>query len=100
MNLTGPRLPGISWRGTCAKLKPLAVQASLTSLQFRALKSALAATDSTEKVQMMVSSLSIVHFWEGSFAVEASLRYPGSQNSPAADPQVLKAKQKINKKKK
>lgn len=43
------------------KLKPFPTHASLTSLQFRALKSALAATDSTEKVQMMVSSVSIVH---------------------------------------
>lgn len=43
------------------KLKPFPTQASLTSLQFRALKSALAATDSREKVQTIVSSLSIVH---------------------------------------
>lgn len=54
-------LPGISWRGTCAKLKPLPTHASLTSLQFRALKSALAAIDSREKVQR-ISSVIIVHF--------------------------------------
>lgn len=59
-----PALPGISWAGTCVKLKPFPMQASLTSLQFRALKSALAAKDSMEKVQMMVSSLSIVHLFE------------------------------------
>lgn len=53
-------LPGISWRGTCAKLKPLLAQASRTSLQFRALKSALVATESREKVQTRVSSLSMV----------------------------------------
>lgn len=53
-------LPGISWRGTCAKLKPLLAQVSRTSLQFRALKSALAATESREKVQTRVSSLSMV----------------------------------------
>lgn len=62
-------LPGISWRGTCAKLKPLPIQASLTSVQFRALKSALAATDSTEKVQMIVCSLSIVHYCDDPYSL-------------------------------
>lgn len=63
-----PSLPGISWRGTCAKLKPLPAQASRTSLQFRALKSALDATKSREKVQMIVSSLSIVHHYQDPFS--------------------------------
>lgn len=54
------------------KLKPFPIQASLTSLQFRALKSAVAAMDSTEKVQMMVSSVSIVHFCENPFCLRLS----------------------------
>lgn len=71
------------------KLKPFPIQASLTSLQFRALKSARAATDSTEKVQMMVSSLSIVHFCEDPYCFRFSAVSVLVKNSPAADPQVL-----------
>lgn len=65
-------LPVISWRGTCVKLKPFPTQASLTSLQFRARKSALAAMDSTQKVQMIVCSLSIVHFCENPYCFRLS----------------------------
>lgn len=54
------------------KLKPFPTQASLTSLQFRALKSALAAMDSTEKVQMIVCSVGIVHFCENPYCLRLS----------------------------
>lgn len=87
-----PSLPGISWRGTCAKLKPLATQASLTSVQFRALKSALAATHSTEKVQMMVSSLSIVCPWmcRPPLLCAFSAVFPSAGGrTPAVGPQAL-----------
>ena len=57
-----PFLPDICWRGTFSKLKPFAIEASLTPLQLRALKSDPAATDSNEKVQRTVWYLSIVHF--------------------------------------
>lgn len=66
------------------------MEASLTSLQFLALNSALAATDSTEKVQMMVSSLSIVHFCTDPslFRYSAVSRLLAKLPPPAADSQV------------
>lgn len=82
-------LPGISWWGTCVKLKPLATQASLTSLQFRALKSALAATQSSEKVQMKVSKLSIVGCCGAPLPLQCPADWYKSVPPPAVAPQVI-----------
>lgn len=71
------------------KLKPLAKQASLTSLQFRALKSALAATESSEKVKMKVSNLSIVDCCGDPLPLQYPADWLKKKVPPAVAPQVI-----------